>query len=1355
MALSVKLIQSDLDCAQPGFEIPVMYTATSGNAGAELLCNGGGESTNIYADFSTLSSIYSNSASANAGEGNLCPNGMDVVFVVDYTASMLDAINGVKSGIANLATEIASLSTDNYRLGLVLFDEYNGASSGVTPQYNSSSTYINLPATQKIVNVGDGHTQFFTCMEKMGINNVSSFTTQLNKIATNNSTGMSMGNGAGVPEPGGMAVNEVVTNAFAGGFRQDALKVVILITDAPPGGDNDRYDIDGLGTADADQPTGSSADTNYFNNVLIPAVNNANVQVFACTSQSVSSLYQMLAENTTPSGLFYNNLSYNSTWTTSLETGLADLCEETTVYTCDPAAAGWYAAAPVNPGDTMYYWNGTNWMTSYQCPVSLTLNIVDGMTGAGPDAISPLHPNYSTSTQYQFTGTPGTQFSVTLGYSPDANYEDPNLTGVSFSPSGQSAITHTNSEANEEVTFIVTMPSASSTTISATLLGSARPVTYQVQVTIQSVINDTTDINGDANTGPNGTGQITGVGSGWIQNNVNTVTKTFTGSVGATHNLSATINPFPSDYTFVANNLTQSVSGNVASSLSSSITNGLNSGTLSGTLTMPAQNGSIVIQIDGESNQPRYRYTLYSSDNITGGSVVAEDESVVFWGYTGDTFTFTSDVEPDAGYDSVTVTGATLNNAYGQNDAISGLTVTPSQTAVTGTVTMPLLGGYGGIIIAGSAEATQYTYTVTIQESIAGYSIANSYTFTGTEGQSLSHTLYPIVDSSEYNVNITGTSNSGPGLTSSANTSQLTLNLIMPAGGGTGTVTVNGNSSQVEHTFTINISESFSTGNYATTTVTRTGVTGSTHSSYIPFSGASGYTYSATLSESPASALVATLLSNMQINWSLTMPAGGGSTTLTLENPVETPPSFTWNVVLDNRIGNTQINVSNTNNGPFTGIAGSTHQFTLDLDPVGDREIAISGVNFGSTASLWSNVTISASPDGHGYDRVTGTLTMPSYSGQSTALTSGSSTLNEYDVTVNLQEYSADGSWISSTPDTVTGYAGEESADTVRIYTYSVDDTARDILSGFSAVTNQDWASVLAYTNIYTAGRWTGVQVQVDITIPMGGGTVNVTAQPSVARYIPPTTATTTTYPTFGCSDANIQVFDGTVGDVILYNIDAGSVASVSPSTYQLGNTTYTFQVVVPSSPTYTNNNSTITCTDTASAVYPTWGCSQANLQINSGIVGQPVTGTVSNGGTILSISPSTYQTGPTTYTANIRVPAGNWNNARGTVVCSDQVTATTTTTTTTTQAQVAYTAECVSGNCLQGTGTTVRHEFNDPIPIGAFVTLQDIGGCWEVLSSYNGTAQHMVAGLCSAPTTTTTAPPTTSTTTQSLRGFQ
>jgi len=170
-----------------------------------------------------------------------CIDGMDVVFLVDYTGSMRDAINAIKAAIASIVSTIVAESGNNYRLGLVLFDEYN---PNLEPQarYETGSAYVTLPTSQKYTNLynPEGTTsdrkQYITAMEVFSQNNESTFTTQLNEI---NTSTFALGYGQGTPEPSDMGVDRIVNYNLVGSFRDNVSKLIVLITDVPPSGDDD------------------------------------------------------------------------------------------------------------------------------------------------------------------------------------------------------------------------------------------------------------------------------------------------------------------------------------------------------------------------------------------------------------------------------------------------------------------------------------------------------------------------------------------------------------------------------------------------------------------------------------------------------------------------------------------------------------------------------------------------------------------------------------------------------------------------------------------------------------------------------------------------------------------------------------------------------------------------------------------------------------------------------------------------------------------------------------------------------------------------------------------------------------
>ena len=131
MALSVKHFINPLNCDEPTNEIGVSYAADLAT-GAQTICSGNGTLTNIYANYLNVGDIFTNDGTSNGSTTDICDDGIDVVFAIDYTSSMTSAIGGVKSGIANIINTIDIQSNGNYRIGIVIYDEYGGAS----PTYN-------------------------------------------------------------------------------------------------------------------------------------------------------------------------------------------------------------------------------------------------------------------------------------------------------------------------------------------------------------------------------------------------------------------------------------------------------------------------------------------------------------------------------------------------------------------------------------------------------------------------------------------------------------------------------------------------------------------------------------------------------------------------------------------------------------------------------------------------------------------------------------------------------------------------------------------------------------------------------------------------------------------------------------------------------------------------------------------------------------------------------------------------------------------------------------------------------------------------------------------------------------------
>ena len=170
-----------------------------------------------------------------------CTDGIDVCFVIDYTSSMSNIIEGVKTGITNLTTTIQSASAPgDYRISLVTADEETTA----TPDYASCTDYINLPAAQKVANLGPtGSFQIITAWEMFSLNNGASFATEVGKLNGGvDGTCVNLGYGRFIAEPCDYAAQLVTgAGAFTGSWRSGVAKYVIIVTDALPGGQQDAF----------------------------------------------------------------------------------------------------------------------------------------------------------------------------------------------------------------------------------------------------------------------------------------------------------------------------------------------------------------------------------------------------------------------------------------------------------------------------------------------------------------------------------------------------------------------------------------------------------------------------------------------------------------------------------------------------------------------------------------------------------------------------------------------------------------------------------------------------------------------------------------------------------------------------------------------------------------------------------------------------------------------------------------------------------------------------------------------------------------------------------------------------------
>ena len=253
-----------------------------------------------------------------------CSTGMDVVFCIDFTGSMGAAIDAIKTDVTNIVNTIITESGDDYRLGLVLFDAYR---QGQSITYAGSTSYSNLPASQKEIttvslsgpNSGTPNTPVFqvlTALEMMSANNQAPFNTVLQQLNTPAPGGMPTGGGAlaAGPEPGDLAIEEIIDNDFAGAFRNDVAKLIITITDNYPGGFKEDYDADVISRLQTLVTTSTSQKIQHL--VMLKLA----TQTLNPTPMAANTGYRILSDNT--DGEFVNDFD-----PANIITAIENLCD--------------------------------------------------------------------------------------------------------------------------------------------------------------------------------------------------------------------------------------------------------------------------------------------------------------------------------------------------------------------------------------------------------------------------------------------------------------------------------------------------------------------------------------------------------------------------------------------------------------------------------------------------------------------------------------------------------------------------------------------------------------------------------------------------------------------------------------------------------------------------------------------------------------------------------------------------------------------------------------------------------------------------------------------------------------------
>ena len=271
--------------------------------------------------------IRTRSEEGGGGTPPACSTGMDVIFVIDFTGSMGSAIDAIKTDVAGIVQTIETESNNDYRLGLVIFDAYR---NGQSVDYASSPTYAALPSAQKIITgntpAGPGSGlpgqlcyQALTALEMMSANNESSFNAILQQLNTpNNTPGLELGGGAIAdgPEPGDLAIEQIIDNDFAGTFRNNVAKLIITISDQYPGGNAEDYDADVISRLQTLVTTSVANDIQH-----LAMINLSSTQTLNPDPMAPNTGYRILTDNT--DGVFVNSFTPDD-----IDQAIRDICTD-------------------------------------------------------------------------------------------------------------------------------------------------------------------------------------------------------------------------------------------------------------------------------------------------------------------------------------------------------------------------------------------------------------------------------------------------------------------------------------------------------------------------------------------------------------------------------------------------------------------------------------------------------------------------------------------------------------------------------------------------------------------------------------------------------------------------------------------------------------------------------------------------------------------------------------------------------------------------------------------------------------------------------------------------------------------
>ena len=226
-----------------------------------------------------------------------CSKAMDVVFLLDYTLSMANDMNTLKSNVASISSKVVERSGGDYRLAAVLIDQDNSP-----PSYWSNGTVV---AQLNAANRYNSDTVYLAAMIPFASANKSDFDNKIGYLnqSTNSATSMELGWGVLAPEPNDIAIDRVLNNNLAGSFRTGVNRMIILITDNAPDGDGD----DAFNGAEEYAKMGTLSNQAVANTTTISIIGNISNSTSSDGSTTIHDIYNGYANNTGGSTNFYGS----------------------------------------------------------------------------------------------------------------------------------------------------------------------------------------------------------------------------------------------------------------------------------------------------------------------------------------------------------------------------------------------------------------------------------------------------------------------------------------------------------------------------------------------------------------------------------------------------------------------------------------------------------------------------------------------------------------------------------------------------------------------------------------------------------------------------------------------------------------------------------------------------------------------------------------------------------------------------------------------------------------------------------------------------------------------------------------